>query len=195
MRCVVQRVSRAQVVVEGAAVGSIHRGLLVLVAAMEGDVAEDAGWIERKLLSLRIFPDAAGKMNLSVKDIGGAILLVSQFTLAADVGKGARPSFVTAMHPDRARAMVDALAVALRAGGVPVETGRFGADMQVELVNDGPVTLWLDSRSRPGARAAIPSVSEAGAASGSIGSPGPGDPGLVPGESAADEAANKDALE
>ena len=89
MRCVVQRVSRAQVVVEAVAVGSIHRGLLVLVAAMSGDTAADAEWMERKLLSLRIFPDATGKMNLSVKDIGGAILLVSQFTLAANVGKGA----------------------------------------------------------------------------------------------------------
>lgn len=152
MRCVVQRVSRAQVVVEGVAVGSIHRGLLVLVAAMQGDVADDAAWIERKLLSLRVFADAAGKMNLSVKDVGGAILLVSQFTLAADVGKGARPSFVTALHPDQARPAVDALAAALRAGGVPVETGRFGADMQVELVNDGPVTLWLDSRARGATR-------------------------------------------
>ena len=148
MRCVVQRVSRAQVVVEGVAVGSIHRGLLVLVAAMEGDTASDAEWIRGKLLSLRVFPDGAGKMNLSVKDVDGAILLVSQFTLAADVGKGARPSFVSAMHPDRARPAVDALVAALSAGGVPVATGRFGADMQVELVNDGPVTLWLDSRAR-----------------------------------------------
>ena len=165
MRCVVQRVSRAQVVVEAVAVGSIHRGLLVLVAAMSGDTAADAEWMERKLLSLRIFPDATGKMNLSVKDIGGAILLVSQFTLAANVGKGARPSFVSAMHPEQARPMVDALAAALRAGssaaigstatgsstgGVPVETGRFGAEMQVELVNEGPVTLWLDSRAKAG---------------------------------------------
>src|SRR5688572_31599649 len=103
MRCVVQRVSRAQVVVEGVAVGSIHRGLLVLVAAMHGDSPDDAAWIERKLLSLRVFADADGKMNRSVKDVGGAILLVSQFTLAADVGKGARPSFVAALHPDQAR--------------------------------------------------------------------------------------------
>lgn len=150
MRCVVQRVSRAQVVVEGAAVGSIHRGLLVLVAAMQGDGPDDVAWIERKLVSLRVFADAVGKMNLSVKEVGGAILLVSQFTLAADVGKGARPSFVTALHPDQARPAVDALAAGLRAAGIPVQSGRFGADMQVELVNDGPVTLWLDSRARGG---------------------------------------------
>lgn len=146
MRCVVQRVLRAQVVVEGVAVGSIHRGLLVLVAAITGDSETDAAWIEHKLSSLRIFPDAAGKMSLSVKDVGGSILLVSQFTLAADVGKGARPSFVTAMPPEQARPVVDALADALRAGGIAIETGRFGAHMEVELVNDGPVTLWLDSR-------------------------------------------------
>ena len=145
MRCVVQRVSRARVLVSGEVVGAIERGFLVLVGALEGDTPEDAGWVERKLLSLRVFPDEAGKMNLSVQDIHGALLLVSQFTLAADVGKGARPSFIQAMHPDRARPFLEALVASLRAS-VPVETGRFGADMQVELVNDGPVTLWLDSK-------------------------------------------------
>lgn len=144
MRSVVQRVSRARVVVEGETVGAIERGLLVLVGAMDGDAADDAAWLERKLLSLRIFPDDAGKMNRSLRDVGGALLLVSQFTLAADVGKGARPSFVKALHPEQARPMIDALVASLRGQGVRVETGRFGADMQVELVNDGPFTVLLE---------------------------------------------------
>lgn len=145
MRCVVQRVSRARVLVHSEIVGAIERGFLVLVGAIDGDTVADVAWVERKLLSLRVFPDAAGKMNLSVQDIRGSVLLVSQFTLAADVSKGARPSFVRAMAPDQAEPMLEALAVALQAR-VPVKTGRFRADMQVELVNDGPVTLWLDSR-------------------------------------------------
>lgn len=136
--------------VGGEEVGAIERGLLALVGVMEGDVAEDARWLEHKILSLRIFEDDAGKMNRSVKDIGGQLLLVSQFTLAADVGKGARPSFVQAMHPAQARPIFDALVESLRQA-VPVATGTFGAQMQVELVNDGPVTLWLDSRRRAGA--------------------------------------------
>lgn len=147
MRSVVQRVGRARVTVGGEEVGAIERGLLALVGVMEGDETEDARWLEHKLLSLRVFEDEAGKMNRSVKDIGGQLLLVSQFTLAADVGKGARPSFVQAMHPAQARPMFDALVESLRQA-VPVATGTFGAHMQVELVNDGPVTLWLDSRRR-----------------------------------------------
>lgn len=147
MRCLVQRVSRARVTVSGEVVGSIGRGLLAFVGVMEGDGTEDAAWIERKLLGLRIFPDALGKMNLAVGDVGGSLLLVSQFTLAADVGKGARPSWMAAMEPAPARVLLDALVERLRRG-VQVETGRFGADMDVELVNSGPVTLWLDSRSR-----------------------------------------------
>ena len=148
MRAVVQRVARAQVDVEGAAVGAIGRGLLVLVGVAEGDTDADRGWLARKLPALRIFPDDDGKMNRSVVDIAGSILVVSQFTLCADVTKGTRPSFVAAMAPAEAARQVDALVAELRAL-VPVQTGRFGADMQVSLVNDGPVTIWLDSRRGP----------------------------------------------
>ena len=150
MRAVVQRVSRAQVVVEGAVVGAIDRGLLVLVGVVQGDAAEDAAWLGRKLLTLRIFPDDAGKMNRAVTELeGGALLLVSQFTLCADIGKGARPSFMPAMAPDAARPVFDALVADLRQT-IRVETGTFGAHMDVSLTNDGPVTLWLDSKRRGG---------------------------------------------
>lgn len=145
MRAVVQRVARAQVQVSRETVGAIERGLLVLVGVAEGDGEADLEWLARKLVSLRVFPDEAGKMNLSIADISGAALLVSQFTLCADVGKGTRPSFGNAMEPARAEAMFNQLVE--RVGrAVPVATGRFGANMQVELTNDGPVTLWLDSR-------------------------------------------------
>ena len=147
MRCVAQRVSRARVLVEGAEVGAIETGLVALVALLEGDQPEDLTWMEKKLVSLRVFPDEAGKMNRSVLDVKGSVLLVSQFTLSADVGKGARPSFMASMQPSLARALFDEFADALRRR-LPVATGRFGADMQVELTNNGPVTLWLDSRSR-----------------------------------------------
>jgi D-aminoacyl-tRNA deacylase len=147
MRSVVQRVSRAKVTVEGEVVGSIDRGLLAFVGMMAGDDEEDLAWVRHKLRTLRVFEDEAGKMNRAVGEVGGALLVVSQFTLAAEIGKGARPSFARAMAPDAARAalarFIDELRVDLR-----VETGRFGADMKVELVNDGPVTLWLDSKSR-----------------------------------------------
>lgn len=145
MRAVVQRVSRARVEVGGEEVGAIERGVLVLVGVADGDTDADLEWLARKLTALRVFPDAEGKMNRSVADVGGAALLVSQFTLCADVGKGTRPSFGRAMEPALAQAMFDALV--RRVGeAVPVATGRFGANMQVELTNDGPVTLWLDSR-------------------------------------------------
>lgn len=144
MRCVVQRVLRARVTVDGEAVGAIERGLMVLVGILEGDTSKDAGWVAHKLLTLRVFADDAGKMNLSLTDVGGSLLVVSQFTLAADIGNGARPSFTQAMQPDRAQLLFAAL-VALLREVVPVKTGRFGALMHVELVNDGPVTLWLDS--------------------------------------------------
>ena len=145
MRCVVQRVSRARVVVEGEGVGSIDHGLLALVGAMRGDTQEDVAVVARKLATLRVFPDAAGRMSLSVKDVAGKILLVSQFTLCAELAKGARPSFTAALEPEAAALLLDAMAAAL-AREVTVERGRFGAHMQVELVNDGPVTLWIDSR-------------------------------------------------
>jgi len=150
MRALIQRVSRAAVRVEGETVGVIDRGLCVLVGTLEGDDATDVAWMSRKLTTLRIFPDEAGKMNLSVVDVGGRILLVSQFTLAADLRKGTRPSFGRAMAPERAEALLETLKVAL-AETVSVETGRFRAHMEVELVNDGPVTIWLDSRAEGGA--------------------------------------------
>jgi D-tyrosyl-tRNA(Tyr) deacylase len=141
----VQRVSGASVRVAGERVGAIDRGILVLVGIAAGDTDSDLEWLGRKLTALRIFPDDHGKMNLSVVDVGGAALLVSQFTLCADVGKGTRPSFGGAMEPGQAEAMFDRL-VRQIAESVPVATGRFGAHMEVELTNDGPVTLWLDSR-------------------------------------------------
>jgi D-aminoacyl-tRNA deacylase len=128
-------------------VGEIATGLLVLLGALTGDGPEDEAFVERKLLSLRIFPDEQGRMNKSVVDVGGSLLVVSQFTLAADIGKGARPSFMPAMAPEAASAVIERMVGRLRAS-VPVETGRFGAHMQVSLVNDGPVTLWIDSQKR-----------------------------------------------
>ena len=130
---------------DGEVVGAIERGFLVLVAAVAGDTGEDAAWLERKLLTLRVFSDDAGKMNRSVIDIKGALLLVSQFTLAAETSKGARPSFLRAMDPELARPFLERLVAKLRMS-IEVQTGRFGSDMQIELVNDGPVTLWLDSK-------------------------------------------------
>ena len=145
MRAVVQRVSEAAVRVDGEVVGQIGRGLLVLVAAGHDDTDADNDTLVRKVAQLRVFPDDEGKMNLSVEDIGGGVLVVSQFTLFGDCRKGRRPSFVAAMHPDRAAPMVDAFVAAMRARGLHVETGVFGADMAVSLVNDGPVTLLIDT--------------------------------------------------
>ena len=146
MRAVVQRVSRAGVAVAGETVGAIGRGLCVLVGAMNDDGLEDAAFIARKLATLRIFPDEEGKMNLSVANVGGSVLLISQFTLAADTTSGTRPSFSSAMPPDKAQPLLDELAGLLRGQGLTVETGEFGAKMEVEIVNDGPVTIFLDSR-------------------------------------------------
>jgi D-tyrosyl-tRNA(Tyr) deacylase len=147
LRAVIQRVSRAEVRVDGEVVGKVERGAMVLVAVVRGDGKQDLEWMTRKLLGLRFFPDDEGKMNRSVADIGGGLLLVSQFTLAADIGKGTRPSFSKAESPDRANELFEQLVSACRAS-VPVETGRFAADMKVELINDGPVTLLLDSGAR-----------------------------------------------
>ncbi len=149
MRAVVQRVSRAQVSVDGAVVGQIEQGLCVLVGVQEGDTDADLGVLARKLPSLRIFSDEEGKMNKSVVDIGGAMLLISQFTLCAETAKGTRPSFVRAMEPTKAKAMFEEL-VAKIGVTVPVQTGQFQATMAVALVNDGPVTLILDSRAKRG---------------------------------------------
>jgi D-tyrosyl-tRNA(Tyr) deacylase len=146
MRVVLQRVSRARVVVDGEVVGGIDRGLLVLLGVAVGDTAEDARRLADKIVGLRIFADAEGKMNLAVADVGGAILVVSQFTLYGDCRKGRRPSFVEAAAPDLAVPLYEAFLDAVRAHGIPTAAGRFGATMQVELVNDGPVTLIVDSK-------------------------------------------------
>lgn len=144
MRAVAQRVARAAVTVDGEVVGEIGRGLLVLVGAAHGDGRGDAEALADKLVGLRIFADADDRMNLSVGDVGGAVLLVSQFTLLADVRKGRRPSFTDAALPDVAAPLLDTMADRIAAQGVPVATGRFGARMAVELVNDGPVTIVVD---------------------------------------------------
>ena len=146
MRAVLQRVSRAAVIIEGETVGAIERGLLVLLGVAPTDQPSDAKWLAEKVAGLRIFNDADGKMNLGVADVGGALLVVSQFTLYGDCRKGRRPSFIGAAGPAIAVPLYEAFVNALRALGLPVATGRFGAMMQVELINDGPVTLIVDSR-------------------------------------------------
>ena len=146
MRAVVQRVSEASVSVDGEVMGRIGRGLLILAGAERGDGATDVHYLAAKVAGLRIFEDGEGKMNLNVTEAGGAVLLISQFTLAGDARKGRRPSFITAESPDRAAPLVESLAEAIRSHGLCVETGRFQAHMAVSLVNDGPVTILLDSR-------------------------------------------------
>ena len=147
MRAVVQRVTRASVTVEGRVTGSIEAGLLVLLGAGAGDGANDLAYIVDKIANLRIFADDAGKMNRSVLDVGGGVLVVSQFTLFGDARQGRRPAFTGALEPIAARALYEQSLVALRAAGVTrVEAGEFAADMKVELLNDGPVTILLDSR-------------------------------------------------
>ena len=146
MRSVVQRVSRGVVRVDRQVVGEVGHGLLVLLGVAGDDGPDDARWTADKLAQLRIFEDDAGKMNRSVQDVGGGVLLVSQFTLLGDARKGNRPSFVEAAPPDRASALYEEVASLLRARAVPVAQGVFRAHMEVELVNDGPVTLILDSR-------------------------------------------------
>ena len=145
VRALVQRVSEASVEVAGEAVSAIGPGLLVLVAAGAGDTPRDAAWMAGKVARLRVLADGEGRMNLSVLDTGGTVLAVSQFTLYGDASRGNRPGFTAAAPPDEAEALVDAFADALRELGVPVEQGVFGAHMRVSLVNDGPVTIWLES--------------------------------------------------
>ncbi len=145
MRALVQRVSSASVSVDGKAIGQIEAGLLVLVCAMHGDSEDNADRLAAKICNLRIFRDDAGLMNRSLLDVGGAALVVSQFTLAADTSRGNRPGFSAAAEPDVARAFYDHFARAIAELGVPVQSGEFGADMAVALVNDGPVTIWLES--------------------------------------------------
>lgn len=144
MRALIQRTSGATVTVDGETVGEIGPGLVVLVCAMRGDDEAEADWLARKTANLRIFRDEAGLMNRSVLDTGGAALVVSQFTLAAET-RGNRPGFSTAAAPDEGERLYQHFMARLREHGVPVSPGRFGADMKVALVNDGPVTIWLDS--------------------------------------------------
>ena len=146
MISVIQRVSEARVVVEGAVIGEIAAGLLVLVCAERGDTESQAGKLLAKILKLRIFSDDAGKMNRSVQDIGGGLLIVSQFTLAADTSGGNRPSFTNAAAPDEGRRLYDCFVQQARAAHPIVATGKFAADMKVHLVNDGPVTIPLAVR-------------------------------------------------
>src|SRR4051812_40954919 len=145
MRAVVQRVTRASVVVGAETVGAVGRGLLVLLGVAPDDTPDEARWLAEKIVGLRIFPDEADKMNRSVGEVGGGVLVVSQFTLYGDCRKGRRPSFIGAAGPDVAVPRYEAFVDAVRRHGVPVASGRFGADMQVELVNDGPVTLIIDA--------------------------------------------------
>ena len=146
MRAVVQRVSSARVTVEGSVVGEIGKGLVVLLGITHGDSAEKADWLAEKLVGLRIFEDDAAKMNHSLDEVGGAMLVVSQFTLYGDCRKGRRPSFIEAAAPEKAVPLYEAFIRAVQSLGVIVATGRFGAMMRVELVNDGPVTLIVDSK-------------------------------------------------
>lgn len=145
MRACVQRVSQARVVVEGEVTGQIERGLLVLLGVAADDTDKELNWMVDKVIGLRIFEDAEGKMNLGLADVGGSLLVVSQFTLYGDCRKGRRPSFVGAAPPAMAEAMYDEFVARAADQGVPTATGRFRAHMEVELTNDGPVTIWLDT--------------------------------------------------
>jgi D-tyrosyl-tRNA(Tyr) deacylase len=149
VRVLVQRVSRAEVRVDGAIVGSIARGLLVYLGVENRDDVDDATWNAAKTAQLRIFPDEAGRMNRSVEEIGGAVLVVSQFTLAASTRRGRRPSFESAGSPDVAVQLYEHFIASLRERGLPVQHGTFRAMMEVESVNDGPVTILLDPREAP----------------------------------------------
>jgi D-aminoacyl-tRNA deacylase len=144
----IQRVTEAAVHVDGRAVGSIGQGLLTLIGVRRGDDEAAADRLLERLLSYRVFPDVEGRMNLSVRDIGGGLLLVPQFTLAADTHKGTRAGFSTAAPPDEALRLFDHLLAKAQAAHTPVESGVFGADMKVSLVNDGPVTFWLEGSGR-----------------------------------------------
>lgn len=145
MRALLQRVGRSAVEVREQTIGQIDQGLLILVCAMDGDGPKEADQLASKISKLRIFRDEAGKMNRSLLDIGGSALVVSQFTLAADTSRGNRPGFSSAAKPEEGRQLYEYFAKALEKLGIKVETGEFGADMQVSLVNDGPVTIWMDT--------------------------------------------------
>jgi D-tyrosyl-tRNA(Tyr) deacylase len=145
MRALVQRVTHAEVTVEGEVMGTIETGLLVLLGVTHTDTPSDASFLARKVGRLRIFSDDAGKMNRSVQDVGGSVLVVSQFTLYADARRGNRPSYTQAAAPDQAEKLYEYFMACLRDDGLQVASGRFGTHMRVSLLNDGPVTLWLDS--------------------------------------------------
>ena len=144
MRLLLQRVSRAEVRAGGRVTGRIDQGYLLLVGLTHTDTGSQLEWMAEKIAGLRLFADADGKMNLGLADVGGAVLVVSQFTLYGDSAKGRRPSFVDAARPEIAKPLYDRFVALLRERALPVETGEFGAMMDVELVNDGPVTLWLE---------------------------------------------------
>jgi D-tyrosyl-tRNA(Tyr) deacylase len=149
MKAVIQRVSEARVAVDGATVGEIGIGTLVLLAVELGDREEDADWLAKKIVELRMFSDSDDKMNLSLQDVGGSILAISQFTLAGSCAKGRRPSFTLAAPPDEGKRLYDYFVARTTATGIPVATGIFQADMKVSLTNDGPVTFILESPKRP----------------------------------------------
>lgn len=150
LRIVVQRAKKARVVVNNQVIGAIDHGLMILVGVTHDDTDEDINYIADKLVNLRIFEDAEGKMNLSLLDVGGSILSVSQFTLYADTRKGRRPSYIDAARPEQAEKLYDRLNKVIREKGITVETGVFGAMMDVEFTNEGPVTIILESESRKG---------------------------------------------
>lgn len=146
MRALLQRVHSASVVVDGKTVGEIGGGLLILICAMQGDTEAEADQLAAKIAKLRIFKDEAGRMNLSVKDTGGEALIVSQFTLAADTSRGNRPGFSPAASPEEGRRLYEYFTQAIKAQDIRTANGEFGADMDVHLVNAGPVTIWLDTQ-------------------------------------------------
>lgn len=145
MRALLQRVTEARVSVSGAVIGEIGPGLMILACAMQGDTEAQSEKLSQKIAKLRIFPDEDGRMNRSILDIRGSALIVSQFTLAADTSRGNRPGFSTAAPPDEGERLYDHFCRQLALQGISVATGRFGADMQVSLVNSGPVTIWMDT--------------------------------------------------
>jgi D-tyrosyl-tRNA(Tyr) deacylase len=145
VRALIQRVSRAAVTVDGAPLSAIGDGLLVLVAVGHADTDREAAWVAAKVARLRVFGDAGGRMNLALADVGGEAMVVSQFTLYGDVSRGNRPSFVGAAEPGHGERLVESVACGLEELGIAVARGRFGAHMQVELVNDGPVTIWIET--------------------------------------------------
>jgi D-tyrosyl-tRNA(Tyr) deacylase len=148
MRACIQRVTESQVVVAGCVVGQIGKGLMVLLGVAAGDGEEEAAWLADKIMGLRVFEDDEGKMNRSLAEVGGAMLVVSQFTLYGDCRRGRRPSFTEAAPPELAEHLYEAFVARVRAAGIQVATGRFREQMLVSLVNDGPVTLWIDTTER-----------------------------------------------